>query len=118
MLHFEKQYAISQNYIFYCIFTYFYIFRHNKSGNNSFFCGCLICYGLIRLSFIESTCHKSKPTKDKGELLMKDTFKKIIAITAICLIAAQTVSAASVKDVEGTEIILCSDKQPTKPIKV
>lgn len=49
---------------------------------------------------------------------MKDTFTKIIAITAICLIAAQTVNAASVKDVEGTEIILCSDKQPTKPIKV
>lgn len=47
---------------------------------------------------------------------MKNTFTKIIAITAICLIAAQTVSAASVKDVENTEIILCSDRPEFKPI--
>lgn len=49
---------------------------------------------------------------------MKDTFKKIIAITAICLIAAQTVSAASVKNVEDTGIILCSDDPNHKPIKI
>lgn len=48
---------------------------------------------------------------------MKDTFKKIIAITAICLIAAQTVSAASVKDVENTEIILCSDRPEVQIIE-
>ena len=41
---------------------------------------------------------------------MKDTIKKIIAITAVCLIAAQTVSAAPVKDAENTGIILCSDR--------
>lgn len=48
---------------------------------------------------------------------MKDTFKKIIAITAICLIAAQTVSAASVKNVENTEVILCSDDPLRKPVR-
>ena len=49
---------------------------------------------------------------------MKDTLKKIIAITAICLIAAQTVSAAPAKDAENTGIVLCSDDPILKPIKV
>ncbi|MDE5680372.1 MAG: hypothetical protein K2I01_08105, partial [Lachnospiraceae bacterium] len=62
-------------------------------------------------------CHKSKPTKDKGELLMKNTLKKIIAITAICLIAAQTVSAAPAKNAEDTGIILCSDRPEPKTIE-
>ena len=48
---------------------------------------------------------------------MKDTIKKIIAITAVCLIAAQTVSAAPAKDAEHTGIILCSDRPGTKTIE-
>lgn len=48
---------------------------------------------------------------------MKDTLKKIVAITAICLIAAQTVSAAPAKDAVNTEIILCSDKPDIKIIE-
>ena len=49
---------------------------------------------------------------------MKDTIKKIIVITAVCLIAAQTVSAAPAKDAGNTEIILCSDDPILKPIKI
>lgn len=48
---------------------------------------------------------------------MKDTLKKIIAITAICLIAAQTVSAAPANDVESTGILLCSDRPELRPVK-
>lgn len=48
---------------------------------------------------------------------MKDTIKKIVAITAICLIAAQTVSAAPAKDAGNTEIILCSDRPTIKNIE-
>ncbi|MBD5512859.1 MAG: hypothetical protein HDR08_16685 [Lachnospiraceae bacterium] len=48
---------------------------------------------------------------------MKDTIKKIIAITAVCLIAAQTVSAAPAKDTGNTEIILCSDRPEARPME-
>lgn len=48
---------------------------------------------------------------------MKDTIKKIVAITAICLIAAQTVSTAPAKDAENTEIILCSDRPEIRTIE-
>ena len=48
---------------------------------------------------------------------MKDTIKKIIVITAVCLIAAQTVSAAPAKDAGNTEIILCSDRPVAKPME-
>lgn len=47
---------------------------------------------------------------------MKDTLKKIVAITAICLIAAQSANAAQIKSMENTGIILCSDKPDFRPI--
>lgn len=49
---------------------------------------------------------------------MKNTIKKIIAITAVCLIAAQTVTTAPAENRNGAEIIFCDDHFPPKPIKV
>lgn len=48
---------------------------------------------------------------------MKNTMKKIIAITAVCLIAAQTVTAAPIENKKDAEIIFCDDHTPPRPIK-
>lgn len=49
---------------------------------------------------------------------MKNTIKKIIAITAVCLIAAQTVTAAPAENTKDTEILFCDDGLiPPRPIK-
>lgn len=49
---------------------------------------------------------------------MKSTMKKIIAITAVCLMAAQTIKAAPVENTREAETIFCDDHHPPKPIKV
>lgn len=48
---------------------------------------------------------------------MKNTIKKIIAITAVCLIAAQTVTAAPAENRNGAEIIFCDDHFPPQTYK-
>lgn len=68
---------------------------------------------LYRIDLLQDT-----PANSKGESCMKNTIKKIIAITAVCLIAAQTVTAAPAENRNGAEIIFCDDREYPKPIKV
>ena len=114
--------AVSQKSVFYFIFTHFDTFYHNKSGNSrkKFLFPVLpdllwfFPFFPYRIDLSQDKHHYKK----KRRTTMKDTLKKIIAITAVCLIAAQSVKAAPIDNTKEAEITFCDDDPYRRPIKI